>query len=222
MCSGRVDPELIFDAFLANADGVFIGGCLRGECHYSTGNLHAETKVLLAQHVLANAGINSARVVLRFMSSGESSKFVKYITEFIESIQQIGPTGHSEGLDTVELNIKLRTAKNTVAGKKIRWVIGKTLEFQQRGNLYGEVFTQHEINRMLLETVIDEYTLQEILLRTTAKPVSIPRLSELMKLHPSRILRHLVDLRKMELVTIHSIDDGIPLWISQHPSLVTR
>ena len=41
MCSSRVDPEYILESFKNGADGVFIGGCHPGDCHYSEGNYFA-------------------------------------------------------------------------------------------------------------------------------------------------------------------------------------
>jgi len=51
MCSGRVDPEIILDSFLYGADGVFIGGCHLGDCHYVEGNYYAEKKIEMARRV---------------------------------------------------------------------------------------------------------------------------------------------------------------------------
>ena len=38
MCSGRIDPQFALDAFARGADGVLIGGCHPGDCHYQEGN----------------------------------------------------------------------------------------------------------------------------------------------------------------------------------------
>ena len=38
MCSGSIDPVYILKALLQGADGVFIGGCAPGGCHYISGN----------------------------------------------------------------------------------------------------------------------------------------------------------------------------------------
>ena len=38
MCSGRINPSMIFKAFKEGADGVFVGGCHMGDCHYDAGN----------------------------------------------------------------------------------------------------------------------------------------------------------------------------------------
>ena len=34
MCSGRITPSMVFKAFQEGADGVFVGGCHIGDCHY--------------------------------------------------------------------------------------------------------------------------------------------------------------------------------------------
>jgi len=34
MCSGRIDPSFVLEAFRDGADGVLIGGCNPGDCHY--------------------------------------------------------------------------------------------------------------------------------------------------------------------------------------------
>ena len=51
MCSGSVNPEHILEAFRQGADGVFIGGCHPGDCHYMSGNYKAQRKVLKAEIV---------------------------------------------------------------------------------------------------------------------------------------------------------------------------
>ena len=44
MCSSRVDPEMVTDAFLRGADGVLIAGCHPGDCHYDKGNYFARRR----------------------------------------------------------------------------------------------------------------------------------------------------------------------------------
>lgn len=212
MCSGRVDPSMVFDAYLHGADGVFVGACLRGECHYSNGNLEAEGKMLLTQKILAHIGINPDRLVMRWMSSAEGAKFVRFTTEFQDKIKELGSMGQSEGIDIKEIKLKLTAAKNVVESKKVRWVVGKRTEFINEGNLYGEVFTEHEINRLFEEVVLDECIIQEILMRTMEKPHTVHNLSERMALPKYKVLRHLADMRRMGLVSHVGFDNNSPLW----------
>ena len=57
MCSGRIDPQFVMEAFVNGADGVLIGGCHFGDCHYQSGNHKAARRfrlvvdnMLLCQH----------------------------------------------------------------------------------------------------------------------------------------------------------------------------
>ena len=212
MCSGRVDPVMVIDAFLHGADGVFVGACLRGECHYSTGNLEAEGKMLLTQKIMKHLGINPDRLVMRWMSSAEGAKFVRFTTEFQDTIKGLGPLGESEGLAPEEIKLKLTAANQVVESKKVRWVVGKRTEFLSDGNLYGEVFTEHEITRLFEEVVLDECIIQEILMRTMEKPHTVHVLSERLDLPKYKVLRHLADMRRMGLVSTTGFDDNSPLW----------
>lgn len=204
---------MIIEGFLHGADGVFVGACLLGECHYSTGNFNAQGKVLLSQKVLKHAGITPERLVLRFMSSAEGGKFVSFVTEFQNRIRSLGKLGASENIPSDELKLKLTAARHAVAGKKLRWVAGKRVEFIEKGNLYGERFTEHEIHRLFEEVVMDELAIQEIKLRAKDKPVSVRHLAQQLNLPPKRVLRQLVDMRRMGLVKIAGIEDRAPLWV---------
>ena len=44
-CTGRVDIIHLLKAIEDGADGVYVAGCLEGECHFLTGNLKAKKKV---------------------------------------------------------------------------------------------------------------------------------------------------------------------------------
>ena len=197
---------------MCGSDGVFIGACLPGECHYADGNFSTMGKVALTQKVLANQGINPDRLVMRMMSSAEGAKFVEHVTAFQDQIKKLGRLGSTEGLQPSELELKLKAAKVALKGKKLRWVVGKYMEFQQQGNLYGEKFTQHEFNRLFDEVAIDECAIQEILLRTKDQALSVKRLSEVMGLPSRQVLRQLVDMRKMGLVVLESDDKKTVTW----------
>jgi F420-non-reducing hydrogenase iron-sulfur subunit len=212
MCSGRVDPVMVVEAFRAGSDGVFIGACKRGECHYTSGNLHAEGKVEMTKRVLRMAGVDPVRLRMRMMSSAEGNKFVEFATEFQKDIAALGPLGEPEGLSGDQLAIKLTAASGALGGRKLRWVEGKIVEFTEKGNLYGEKFTPHEIARLLDEIAMDEFRLREILERLKAGPSSVRDLASLMGT-PSRILlRQMADLKKMGFAEIQSIKGKSPLW----------
>ncbi|OYD16624.1 methyl-viologen-reducing hydrogenase subunit delta [candidate division WOR-3 bacterium JGI_Cruoil_03_44_89] len=91
MCSGRIDPEFILDAFAKGADGVLVTGCHPGDCHYVNGNYKTRRRMLLLEEVLEQFGIDRKRLRCEWISASEGGKFVKTIDEFIGTIKKLGP-----------------------------------------------------------------------------------------------------------------------------------
>ncbi len=91
-CSGRVDILHLLKAFEDGADGVYVAGCLEGDCHYLTGNYKARRKVDYVKGVLEQLGLEPERLEMYNMSSGEGPKFAQYAGEFTERIRKLGPS----------------------------------------------------------------------------------------------------------------------------------
>jgi hypothetical protein len=191
-----------------------VGACLRGECHYAVGNLAAEGKIAVVKRVLTRFGLSPDRLAFRMMSSAQGARFVEYATAFQDEIRALGPLGESEGVNGAELDIRLRAARNALEDKKLRWVEGKWVEFQEDGNLYGEVFTLHELKRMYGEIVLDECAIQEIRIRLLGRALSATEVAREIRAPAYRALRHLADMRRLGLVTMNVGADGVPLWTS--------
>jgi F420-non-reducing hydrogenase iron-sulfur subunit len=91
MCSGRVDPQFILEAFKEGADGVMILGCHPGDCHYKEGNLQALKRYSVLKRVLRQFGIEEDRLRLDWISAGEGDKFVQVVSDMTERMRQLGP-----------------------------------------------------------------------------------------------------------------------------------
>jgi F420-non-reducing hydrogenase iron-sulfur subunit len=52
MCSGTVSPHHVLRAFQKGADGVLIGGCHIGDCHYLKGNYMTIKRMTFLQDLL--------------------------------------------------------------------------------------------------------------------------------------------------------------------------
>lgn len=91
MCSGRVDENHILQAFLKGADGVLIGGCHVGDCHYLRGNVDAEKRVRSMRPLLKAAGFEPERLRLEWVSAGEGQRLAGIMKEFTEQIEKLGP-----------------------------------------------------------------------------------------------------------------------------------
>ena len=57
-------------ALMDGADGVLVGGCHPGDCHYQSGNFKARRRVAILRNTLAQLGIPEERVWLRWPSRG--------------------------------------------------------------------------------------------------------------------------------------------------------
>ncbi|MFB0514638.1 MAG: hydrogenase iron-sulfur subunit [Candidatus Bathyarchaeia archaeon] len=92
MCSGRVHPVFILEAFRSGADGVLVAGCHHGDCHYLTGNYKAENRVLLLKKVLEQLGLEPERLRLEWVSASEGDRFATVIKDMTEEIKKLGPS----------------------------------------------------------------------------------------------------------------------------------
>jgi coenzyme F420-reducing hydrogenase delta subunit len=86
-CSARFDPYHILWAFLNGADGVFLGACPPGECHYGVGNLYAQERVEKLKKELAAHGFDPRRLRLEFLTLENGEKFAQAVTDFVTDIQ---------------------------------------------------------------------------------------------------------------------------------------
>jgi F420-non-reducing hydrogenase iron-sulfur subunit len=91
MCSGRVDPQFVLAAFREGADGVLIGGCHPGDCHYQEGNHKALRRFRLLKRMLAQMGIEPERIRLEWISASEGDKVQHVINEMTEQVRLLGP-----------------------------------------------------------------------------------------------------------------------------------
>lgn len=91
LCSGRVDPLFVLKALFRGIDGVLIGGCHPGECHYMEGNYYARRRVTMLKKLLNIIGIDPGRVRLEWISASEGSKFADTVKDFTETIRELGP-----------------------------------------------------------------------------------------------------------------------------------
>ena len=101
-CTGKVDAILIMKAFEDGVDGVFIAGCLEGECHYLKGNLRAKKRVAYVKRLLEEVGMDPQRVEMFNLSSAMGGQFAKIVEEMTERIMALGPTYISDKKEPVK------------------------------------------------------------------------------------------------------------------------
>jgi F420-non-reducing hydrogenase iron-sulfur subunit len=96
MCSGAVDPMYVVKALMEGADGVLVGGCHPGDCHYQSGNYKARRRATILKQLLKDLGLDERRVWVRWISASEGKKFAETVTEFVEELKKLGPSKFRE------------------------------------------------------------------------------------------------------------------------------
>lgn len=91
-CTGRVDILHLLRAFEDGADGVYVAGCMEGDCHFINGNIKAKKRVDFVKHELESMGVEPERVEMYNMSAAEGPRFVLVATEFTDRIKELGPS----------------------------------------------------------------------------------------------------------------------------------
>ncbi len=191
MCTGRIDPAFILRAFSNGTDGVFIGGCWPGECHYPTeGNYYALSVVLLMKKLMEHLGLNSERLRLEWISSAEGIRFSSVMTDFVRRVKELGPLGKGEGTNGDELGLKLKAVQNLLPYIKI----------VERERLMGSsnneeairaFFASPEADRLFRELILGPLVKSEIMGLLRERPLSLREISERLNLSASEASKHL-------------------------------
>ena len=92
MCSGRVTPGFILEAFRLGADGVLVTGCHPGDCHYISGNEKAVLATEKTARLLELLGLEVQRLRLEWISAAEGARFARLMTEFTAQVRELGPS----------------------------------------------------------------------------------------------------------------------------------
>ncbi len=90
-CTGRVDIIHVLNAIEKGADGVFLSGCLIGDCHYISGNIKAAKRIAYTKKLIEEAGIEPGRVEIFYNAASMGPQFAETCRKFTETIRALGP-----------------------------------------------------------------------------------------------------------------------------------
>jgi F420-non-reducing hydrogenase iron-sulfur subunit len=214
MCSARVDPMIIFTLFKEGADGILVGGCHLGDCHYISGNYHTEKRAFVIEKLIEKTGLEPERFRLEWISASEGERFSKIVGEFTETIKGLGPSKVNED---PELANRLDAAVDTALDFRIRALLGHEVHMAEEGNVYGEKRTEEELRKIISVAIEDEFRRNLIIEITTGKPSSAKELSKVIGIAPSRVVDHIATLRQKNLLAIDHIDGMTPFYAALHP-----
>jgi heterodisulfide reductase subunit A-like polyferredoxin/coenzyme F420-reducing hydrogenase delta subunit len=209
MCSGRVDPIIVLEAFKNGADGVFIGGCHHGDCHYQKGNYQAERKIKITKKLLEEAGLEPGRLRIEWVSASEGGRFAQVMDEFTEQIKALGPSPVKTNKDLME---KLDAAQDEACDVRLRWLVGKERTLIEEGNVYGEKVPQVDFDEVINEALSSEFIRNRILNMTKEQPLSVKDMAGELDTNPKDILKQIIALRRKGLVELSEISGTSPMY----------
>ena len=200
MCTGRVDLAFILRAFLNGADGVLIGGCWPGECHYITeGNYLALSTTHLGKKILHLIGLNPERLRIEWISASEGMRFAEAMNDFSKRLKELGPLGKGEGINGKGLKFKLEAAADLVPYMKLveRERLRVPVKSEQA---YNDFFANEEVDRLFKELIADKLEMRQIMALLREKPRSSGEISDILGLSPSEVSAHLNSSARQGLV----------------------
>ena len=200
MCTGRVDLAFIFHAFAKGADGVIIGGCWPGECHYVTeGNYDALGNMHLSQKLLELIGVSPERLRLEWIAASEGSRFATVMSDFVARIGELGEIGQGEGIDRAPLAHKLQAVNQLIPYVKL--VEREKLRVPGRSEAaFNEFYSSDEVNKLFNELIADKLAIGQILLLLRDSPLSTGQISEKLSLNLSEVSKHIIHSSQQGLV----------------------
>jgi coenzyme F420-reducing hydrogenase delta subunit/ferredoxin len=142
-CSGQVDIIHILRAFENGADGVFVGGCLKDQCHYIDGNYKAEDRVEFLKGILKAVGLEEERLSINFLSAAMAREFVELATQFTKSMKQMGPSPLKKGKIKSKEHAKRPMFRNSLLSMS-KALKGKDMDMRLEVPGYGRITIEEE------------------------------------------------------------------------------
>jgi DNA-binding transcriptional ArsR family regulator len=181
-------------------DGVFVGGCWLGECHYVTeGNYDTLSVMHICKKLLEQIGVNPERLRLEWVSASQGIRFAEVITDFVKKLKELGPLGISEGIDKNGLKLKFEAVKSLVPYIKLVERERLRAPFKSE-EVYHKFFTSDEVKRLFSELIGDKLAISQIMLLLRERPLSTAEIAEMLSLNPSEVSRHMNSSSRQGLV----------------------
>ncbi len=213
MCSGRVDPIFIAEAFLRGIDGVLVLGCHLGDCHYISGNYEAEIKMNGLLQLLELVGF-SERLHLDWVSASEGVRFGQVVDEFTEHVHKLGPSPVKDEKIKEKVIDDLNAVKSVLSDSRFRALVAKERRITSIGNAYDEIIPKDNFEEILEDAIYNEFIRQKILEKIKDQGKSVPEISKEVNIEPNIVLYHIVTLRSRGLVDLEKITEDIPTFVS--------
>lgn len=200
MCSGRVDLEFVVRAFAKGHDGVFIGGCWLGECHYVTeGNYDALSTMHLGKKLLEAAGINPERLRLEWVSASEGNRYAEIMTDFTHTLKDFGPLGEAEKMDKATLALKLEAIRKLLPYVKLVEREKLRVRFENKA-AYENYFSSAELKTLFDDLIADKFAVSQIVELLREQAHSVGEIADRLGMSRSEVSKHLSSSTRQRVV----------------------
>lgn len=209
MCSTRISPKMIIRVLREGADGVMVGGCHLGDCHYISGNYYTEKRFDMALKLISLAGLEPDRIRLEWVSASEGEKFSKVVTDFTAKVKQLGSTPVKTN---PELALRLEAAELAAENFRLTALTSKEYPLNVKGNVYGEKVDAEKLRKIAHQAAEEEFERAMILTLAKRNRLSVKDLAREMKVPSSRVLEHIVTLRQQNLIAMDHSEGYTPTY----------
>ncbi|MHA2272147.1 MAG: FAD-dependent oxidoreductase [Candidatus Hodarchaeales archaeon] len=111
MCSGRISPRFVYEAFRLGAGGVMVTGCHINDCHYISANHQTERRFKNLGKRLSKMGIAPERFRLEWISASEGEKWQQTVNEMCAVIEQLASGQVPTELEAAKPALEKQTKK---------------------------------------------------------------------------------------------------------------
>jgi len=212
MCTGRVDPCQLIEAFLNGCAGVMLVGCRKGECRYENGNYHAEMRISWVRKALHRIGIIPDRLDCNWIGAEDEQAFRNVAEVFNTKVKSLGRLGEAEGLETRELESRLKALREVFSGERMRWLIGRHFDLSGRTDVFGNPVSSSSFEKEVMDVFHSEYERGRILVASDDAARSVVEIAKMTAINPDLVMREVIALKRQGKLSFEGIVEGVPQY----------
>lgn len=212
MCTGRVDPLQLIEAFLNGFDGVMLVGCRKGECRYENGNYYAERRIYWLRKALQYVGVDPDRLCCDWIGADDEQAFKNATEQFSAKVSSLGKLGKANGIEKEKLDTRLKALKEVFAGERMRWLTGRDLEMSGRTDVFGNQVSASVFEKEVMDIFRNEYERSSILLASEDTARSVVEIAERTALSSQIVMSEIIVLKRMGKLNVEGIVEGVPKY----------
>jgi len=212
MCTGRVDPYQLIEAFLNGCDGVMLVGCRKGECRYENGNYHAEARISWVRKALHHIGINPDRLYCNWVGADDEQAFKTVAEEFNTRVDSLGRPGEAEGLEKAELESRLKALKEVFSGERMRWLIGRHFDMSGGTDVFGNAVSRDSFDKEVMDVFRSEYERCRILVASGDAARAVVEIATMTAINPDSVMKEVIALKRQGRLSLDGVVEGVPQY----------